>query len=221
MKRNLDIKSTLIVLVAIWLAFVAVSPAGADNAVKLRLLVIATGEAEEDLGLAYIKPVLEEMGVPYDVLNAETHDLTPAALASSPVGAGCKAEDADCVGNYNGFILTDADLVPSFTPSEWDILHDYQKNFGVRQAVLSGWPATYSDVQAPYGIYLDYGLVYSSAGDNYEALWTVAAAYSKEVFEYINRSNPLPVTGFAFAAHPRNDRGGLRDGSIPTLSPFS
>ena len=130
MKKNLDIKGSLIVLVAIWLPFVAASHAGADSAVKLRLLVIATGEAEEDLGLAYIKPVLEEMGVPYDVLNAATHDLTPAVLASSPTGAGCKAENTGCVGNYNGFILTDADLVPSFTPSEWDILHDYQKNFG-------------------------------------------------------------------------------------------
>jgi hypothetical protein len=220
LKKNLDIKSSLIVLVAIWLAFIAVAPGGADNAVKLRLLVIATGDAEEDLGLAYIKPVLEEMGVPYDVLNAATHNLTPAALASSPAGAGCKAENAGCVGNYNGFILTDADLVPSFTPSEWDILHNYQKNFGVRQAVLSGWPATYSDMQAPYGVYLDYGLVFSSAGDNYEALWTVPAAYSKEVFEYVNRSNPLPVTGFAFAAHPRNDRGKLRDGSAPHVEPI-
>ncbi|HTJ55885.1 MAG TPA: hypothetical protein VL380_10805 [Nitrosospira sp.] len=220
MKKNLDIKGSLIVLVAIWLPFVAASHAGADSAVKLRLLVIATGEAEEDLGLAYIKPVLEEMGVPYDVLNAATHDLTPAVLASSPTGAGCKAENAGCVGNYNGFILTDADLVPSFTPSEWDILHDYQKNFGARQAVLSGWPATYSDAQAPYGVYLDYGLVYSSSGDDYEGRWTVPARYSKEVFEYVNRSNPLPVTGFAFAAHPRNDGGRLRDGSVPHVGPI-
>ena len=51
MKKNLDIKSSLIVLVAIWLAFVAVSPAGADNAVKLRLLVIATGEADGRCGI--------------------------------------------------------------------------------------------------------------------------------------------------------------------------
>ena len=77
MKKNLNIKSSLIVLVTIWLTFAVVPPAVADNAVKLRLLVIATGAVAEDLGLAYIKPVLEEMGVPYDVLNAATHDLTP------------------------------------------------------------------------------------------------------------------------------------------------
>ena len=182
--------------------------------------MIATGEVAEDLGLAYIKPVLEEMGVPYDVLNAAAQHLTPAVLASSSTGASCKAEDAGCVGNYNGIILTNADLVPSFTPSEWDMLHEYQKNFGVRQAVLSGWPATYSDAEAPYGVYLDYGLVYSSAGDDYEARWTVSDPYTKEVFEYVNRSNPLPVTGFAFAAHPRNDRGRLRDGSVPHVEPI-
>ena len=174
------------------------------------------------MGLAYIKPVLEEMGVPYDVLNA-------ADAGSDPCGArlfcrpepSCKAENAGCVGNYNGIILTDADLVPSFTPSEWDMLHDYQKNFGVRQAVLSGWPATYSDAQAPYGVYLDYGLVYSSAGDDYEAQWTVPAALSKEVFEYVNRSNPFPVTDFAFAAHPRNDTGRPAGWIVPNVEPFS
>ncbi|SFH60492.1 hypothetical protein SAMN05216299_13220 [Nitrosospira sp. Nsp14] len=220
MKKNLNIKSSLIVVVTIWLTFAVVPPAVADNAVKLRLLVIATGAVAEDLGLAYIKPVLEEMGVPYDVLNAATHDLTPAALASSVAGANCKAEDAGCVGNYNGIILTDADLVPSFTPSEWDILHDYQKNFRVRQAVLSGWPATYSDAEAPYGVYLDYGLVYSSKGDDYEAQWTVPAVYTNEVFEYVNRSNPLTITGFAFATRPRNDPGRLRDGSVPNVEPI-
>ena len=196
------------------------SPAFADNVVKLRILVIATGDMAEDLGLAYIKPVLEEMGVQYHVLNAGIQDLTAAMLASSPAGAACKAADAGCLGNYNGIILTDADLVPSFTPAEWDILHNYQKNFGVRQAVLSGWPATYSDPQPPYGVYLDYGLVYSSSGNDYDAQWTVPAAYAKEVFEYVNRANPLPITDFAFAANPRNDTNSLRDGSVPRVEPL-
>ena len=37
----------------------------------------------EDAGYAYIKPVLDEMGVPYDVLNSATQDLTAAMLAST------------------------------------------------------------------------------------------------------------------------------------------
>ena len=221
MKKHLNMKCPLLVSMTIWLALIVpAAPALADNAVKLRILVISTGDIAEDLGLAYIKPVLEEMGVQYHVLNADTQDLTAAMLASTSAGAACKAEDAGCLGNYNGIILTDADLDPNFTPAEWDILHNYQKNFGVRQAVLSGWPATYSDPQPPYGVYLDYGLVYSSSGNDYDAQWAVPAAYSKEVFEYVNRANPLPITDFAFAANPRNDASGLRDGSVPSVEPL-
>ncbi|SFN72603.1 Agd3-related carbohydrate deacetylase [Nitrosospira briensis] len=220
MKRKLGIKRVLLASAALFVALVAVGPtASADNAVKLRILLITTGEIAEDLGFAYIKPVLDEMGVPYDVLNAQKQDLTLATLASSPAGAICKAEDPGCVGNYNGIILTDADLVPNFTPSEWDLLHDYEKNFGVREAVLSGWPATYSDPKPPHGVYLDYGLVYSTSGSDYDARWTVPAAYSKEIFEYVNKDNPFPITYFAFASNPRNDGNGLRDGSVPYAEP--
>jgi hypothetical protein len=221
MKQNDSIKRMLLPLVAIWLALIATaSPARADNAVRLKILIITTGEIAEDLGYAYIKPVLDEMGVQYDVLNARTRDLTPASLASSSSGVPCKAEDTGCIGNYNGIILTDADLVPNFTPSEWDVLHNYQKNFSVREAVLSGWPATYSDPNPPYRIYLDYGLAYSSSGKSYEARWTVPAAYSKEVFEYVNRKTSFPITDFSFATTPRNDTNGLRDGSVPYVEPI-
>ncbi len=160
------------------------------------------------------------MGVPYDVLNARAQDLTTAMLASSSAGLACKPEDAGCTGNYNGIILTDADLVIDFTPPEWGILHDYEKKFGVREAVLSGWPATYSDPQPPREIYLDYGLVHSSSGNDYEARWAVPAMYSKEVFEYVNKDASLPITYFAFAATPRNDTFGLRDGSVPHVEPI-
>ena len=98
MKRSLGIKRLLLVS-TIWLALAAVAPpAFSDNAVKLRILVITTGEVAEDLGFAYISPVLDEMEVPYDILNAQTQDLTAAMLASSSAGVGCKAEDAGCVG---------------------------------------------------------------------------------------------------------------------------
>jgi hypothetical protein len=219
MKENLSIKRSLLASVIMWLALIVAPPAFADNAVKLRILLITTGDVTADPGYAYMKPVLDEMGVQYDVLDAATQDLTAAMLASS-AGAACRAENAGCVGNYNGIILTDSDLVPGFAPSEWDILHDYQKNFGVRLAVLSGWPGTYWDPEPPYGVYLDYGLVYSSSGNNYDGTWTVPAASSKELFEYVNTANPLPVTDFAFAANPRNDGTGLRDGSVPTVEPL-
>src|SRR4051794_7843971 len=184
MKRNPNIKYSLFFPAAMWATSMIVTvPAFADNAVKLRILLITTGDVAQDLGYAYIKPVLDEMGVPYDVLNAETQDLTAEMLASS-LGGACKAVEAGCTGNYNGIIITDSDLTPSFSPAEWDILHGYEKDFDVREAVLSGWPGTYWDPSPPYGIYLDYGLVLSSSGRIYDGKWTVPAAYSKQVFEY-------------------------------------
>ncbi len=220
MEGDLRIKHLLLLMAICLCTMAAATPAFAGNTVKLKILLITTGDPAEDMGYAYIKPVLDEMGVPYDVLDAGACDLTAAMLASSSTAAACKAEEAGCVGNYNGIILTDSDLVAGFTPSEWDILHDYQKNFGVREAVLSGWPATYADPEFPHGIYLDYGLVYSSSATDYEGRWTVPATYGKEVFEYVNQTNPLSITGFAFAATPRENENKLRDGSIPSVVPL-
>jgi hypothetical protein len=185
----------------------------------LKVLVISTGDETQDLGLSYIKPVLDEIGVPYDVLNATAKDLTADMLASLN-GVACNSLDAGCVGSYNGIILTISDLTPNFTPAEWDILHNYEKDFKVREAVLSGWPATYYDPNAPFGIYLDYGLVFSSSGTSHNTQWSVPANYQKEVYESINQANPLPITDFAFAANPRNDAVGPRDGTIPSVTPL-
>lgn len=207
----------LFIPVALVLAVLGSPVAFADNAVKLKVLVVTTGDITVDGGLAYIKPTLDEMGVPYDVFNSATQSLTAETL--SP--AGCLATATDCVGNYNGIIVTNSDLAGNFTPAEWDILHDYETNFQVREAVLSGWPATYWDPNTPFGIYLDYGLTYSSSPvAPYNSQWTVPAASSKEVFEYVNQANPLPITDFAFAANPRNDAQGPRDGTVPNVTPL-
>jgi hypothetical protein len=224
--KNSSTKWSSLVPVTMCLASMAVAaPAFADNAVKLKVLLITTGDVANDLGFGYIKPVLDEMGVPYDVLNAETTDLTAAMLASSN-GVACTAANAGCVGNYNGVILTSSDLASritlssDLTPAEWDILHNYEKSFSVREAVLSGWPATYWDPNPPFGIYLDYGLVYSATQGPYTGQWTIPTTYTKQVFEYVNTLNPLPITDFAFAANPRNDTTALRDGSIASVIPL-
>ncbi|SDW71990.1 hypothetical protein [Nitrosomonas communis] len=219
MKKNYEKGINLLVSVTMCLALFMVPPAFADNAVNLKVLVISTGDETQDLGFSYIKPVLDEIGVPYDVFNASTQDLTADMLASLN-GVACSSLDAGCVGSYNGIILTISDLTPNFTPAEWDILHNYEKDFKVREAVLSGWPATYSDPNAPFGIYLDYGLVFSSSGASYIGQWSVPATYQKVIFESVNQANLLPITDFAFAAAPRNDTVGPRDGTIPSVMPL-
>ncbi len=219
MKKNYGKGINLLVSVTMWLAIIMAPPAFADNAVNLKVLVISTGDETQDLGLSYIKPVLDEVGVPYDVLNATTQDLTADMLASLN-SVACNSLDAGCVGSYNGIILTISDLTPNFTPAEWDILHNYEKDFKVREAVLSGWPATYSDPNEPFGIYLDYGLVFSSSAASYNTQWSVPAIYQKEVLESVNQANTLPITDFAFAANPRNDAFGPRDGTVPSVMPL-
>ncbi len=47
-----------------------------------------------------------------------------------------------------------------------------------------------------------------------------AGGTRKEVFEYVNLTNPFPITDFAFAANPRNDTTTLRDGSKPNVVPL-
>ena len=49
---------------------------------------------------------------------------------------------------------------------------------------------------------------------------TQQSPYSKEVFEYVNQANSLPVTSFAFTANPRNHADGPRDGSVPRVEPL-
>lgn len=193
----------------------------ADNAVNLKVLVISTGDATQDMGLAYIKPVLDEMGVRYDVMNAATDDLTPEKLASIN-GIACKAIDSGCVGNYNGIILTLSDLTPNFTPGEWVMLHNYEKDFKVREAVLMGWPAKYWD--SNYGVYLDYGLTFSSSGNNFSGQWSIPVTHQTQIFEYINKANPLPITDFAFTTIPSppisETNPGPQDGTIPKVIPL-
>lgn len=220
MRWNLVTKSCRLAALSAWLALIAIAiafPAWADDAVRLRMLVIATGTEVEDAGLAYIRPVLDVIGIPYDILDARRQDLAPAALASLPMGDGCQAEDAGCTGRYNGVILTQAGLVPEFTPAEWDALHRYQKDFGVRAAVLAGRAVTYSDPAPPHGVYLDYGLAHAASRSGLEAQWTIPAAYDHEVFEYVNRAYPLSIAGPAHPAHPRQPPGSLRDGSRPQV----
>lgn len=222
MKKVLNINYCLLAMMTLLITLVG-TPIYADNAVKLKVLVIAIGDETQDPGLAYIKPALDEMGVPYEVMNAVTQDLTSDTLAAVN-GVACGALDNGCVGNFNGIILTDSDLVPEFTPAEWEMLHNYEKDFKVREAVLSGWPAKYWDPNSPFGVYLDYGLTYTFSGNNFNGQWSIPTSFQKEVFEYINKVNFLPVTDFAFAAVPSPPPSelnpGPRDGTVPVVTPL-
>ncbi|THF87394.1 hypothetical protein E7T09_09705 [Deinococcus sp. KSM4-11] len=108
------------------------------NLTALKVLVISSGSG--DFGIATAKAMLQEAGVPYDVLDATVDTLDMGRLI-----------DANGVGRYEGIVLTSSALIyaaggglyPSaLDAGEWDTLFEYERTFGVRQVALYGAPST-------------------------------------------------------------------------------
>lgn len=180
------------------------------NTVDLKVLVISTGTAQEDQGLDLIDDMLDQIGTPYDVFDATKNELTADVLSQGDHG------------NYNGIILTDSFLYytgagnylnSALSLQEWQTLHAYERDFKVREAVISGHPVSGDYYKINYD--LDYGMDATTieAGSSYSAVWNAPAGQS-EVFEYVNTANPLPITDYARAAHPMNT------GSGPAVTPL-
>src|SRR5262245_42320126 len=98
--------------------------------VDLRVLIVAVGDSTVDEGRAVTEQLLGNLGVPFEVLDTSQQDLDPASLASGSHG------------RFNGILLTDAETYlgngeTGFDAAEFQLLHDYERTFGVREAVLS------------------------------------------------------------------------------------
>lgn len=188
------------------LIFLTTAPAFSKD-VSLRVLVIATGTPAEDEALNLISGTLTNIGVHYDVLNTRLDTLTEERLFSGTHG------------NFNGIILTDSQLVffipgvgyqPGLTLAEWQILHNYEQSFGVREVVLGGWPALDASLD------LDYGLQYVSSVDRtnpVNARW-VPPAGGTEIFEYVNPDNALVVNDWSYVTAASGSATG------PTVQPL-
>lgn len=172
--------------------------------VKLKLLVISSGTPEQDSGLDYIDDVLNEMGVPYDVLDASKDTLTQDMLVTNNVG------------NYNGVILTDTYMYylgeghyknSALTLEEWKILHQYERDFDVRESVLAGDPGSGEYYRENYDI--DYGMdpTTSSTGTSFSGQWQDVVGKG-EFYEYVNKENLIAITDFALASTPSGDPKG-------------
>lgn len=165
-------------------------PAG--RSVDLRVLVVAVGDRVNDPGLELMARTLDQVGVPYDVLDSSTTELTDAALATGDRG------------HYNGVILTQADLFTAggsgFTLEEWQRLHQYERDFQVREAVVAGFPATDPSRD------LDYGMGIVGAQPTTNGRW-VAPAGTGGMFEYVNTANTLDIAEYSFWGQPRGGAG--------------
>jgi hypothetical protein len=168
--------------------------------IELRVLIVAVGDVAVDEGRAAAERLLDTLGVPYEVLDSSTEDLTAAFLSDGERG------------RFNGVLLTDSEtFLPDggtgFDAAEFGILHDYERTNGVREAVLSGFPVT----DAALG--LDYGMQDVLAGDSAVGQWQGRAG-GTEIFEYVNTQNPLETEGFAFEGLPGDGSQG------PTVEPL-
>ena len=189
----------------------------AEVSVDLKLLIIGMGPAAtdplhkdgpdttEDPALGYIQRFLEQAGVPYDVLDASAESLTSADLMVSASH-----------GRYNGIILTDTTVGGHFDSSEWAALHSYERDFQVREAVLSGWPAySWSPTCNVLGFLncdYDYGMVDNSWASNVNPANTstilpIQAKWNEvdPQFAFVNKLSEWTITDFAWYATPRND----------------
>jgi hypothetical protein len=161
---------------------------------ELRVLVVATGSVEDDAGRALMEGVLTNMGVPFDVLDSQTEELSEERLYVS----------ADR-GRYNGIILTESETAANgttgFDAAEFALLHEYERTFGVHESILSGFPATNT------ALGLDYGMAEVTEIADSDGRWAGGAG-GPDIFEYVNLENVLPIEDFSFAATPRDDGEG-------------
>ena len=114
------------------------------NVVALKVLILSAGTADSSLPAA--KSMLDQAGVPYDVVNpAVAGNFTSSTLVA-----------ADGSGNYQGVLLTTGNLAYEASPGNWqsgldwagwNLLWQYESDYHVRQLALytypSSWPEDY------------------------------------------------------------------------------
>ena len=184
-------RSVAVLLVCAALLASVLVPASAASAqsdartVDLRVLLLTSG-ADNDPGRDLIAETMEALSIPFDVVDTTATELTEDMLF-----------DGDH-GFYNGVILTDAELfVPpdtsGFTDPEWRILQEYERTFGVAEAVVSGSPSEVSRE-------LEYGLAEVRAEPSVTGRWVGPAGTS--MFTYLRTDRPFEVTSFTIVTEP-------------------
>jgi hypothetical protein len=163
-------------------AALPVLPTGeAPRTIQMKFLVVSADGTEPVFGA--IKAVLNQIGVPYDVVIAKNGSFNAQTLS-----------DGKGAGNYQGIVLTTGNLgylAPSgnyesaFTPEQWQALWNYEAAYKVRQATLYTFPGGFPDT---YGLTLQAGA--DTTATPIKASLTTAG---QGVFNYLNAANPLKI----------------------------
>ncbi|MET7803702.1 hypothetical protein [Micromonospora chersina] len=176
----------------------SVAPDGAATAaatgkVALRALVVAVDE--NDFGLPTWKSTLDRVGAAYDVLLTRNAPLAAETLVRP-----------DGVGRYGAVLLTNSSLlyaenggyVSGLTADEWNLLWAYERDYGVRQAVLYGSHGTWPE---------DYCLGAVSEGAvGATPLKTTLTTAGAGIFDYLKPSAQVPVVeSYVYRTAVRSD----------------
>ena len=121
----------------------------ATNRVELQLLVVSA--TDDDPSLAALEALLKQLGTPFEVLIAKDEPLTAETLVA-----------ADGTGRFQGVLLATNSLafnnngiwMSAFDADEWNLLWQYERDYGVRQVALYAYPGTFPE---------DYGLRFKRA----------------------------------------------------------
>lgn len=179
--------AALVALVALMVPMVADRGVPAASAtmvsVDLRVLVISADGTETDH--AALTSSLDRLGVPHDVLIARDHPMSGAGLAAM-------LSDGAGHGRYQGIMLTTGDLTyesagvwqSAFSTEQWDALHAYQAEFGVRSVT------SFTFADGAYGF--DYVGSQNTLTHPVDARLTPAGA---AVFPYVNSADPIRLSG--------------------------
>ena len=169
---------------ALTLALIAPAQALAETpkSIEMKLLLISADGKEP--AFAAMKSVLEQVGVPHDVLIASQTPLT-AQMLSDGAGAGRYQGIMLATGNL-GYETPSGDYVSAFSAPQWQALWNYERDFRVRQATLYTYPGGDPDT---------YGLNYHSGLDTTTAPQQAkVTAAGKAVFSYLNTANPVTIS---------------------------
>jgi hypothetical protein len=156
--------------------------------VELRVLILEHGANADTAAADQVRQTLDVIGIPYDTFDVSSESLTRNRLRDGERG------------RYNGIVLADAELqdgtgASGLDPGEWQVLQGYARDFGVRQAVLSGFPGTEVDAY-------DYGMAGADLVEGATGSWT---ATGSELFASVATDEPLMVDGPALVATVRAD----------------
>jgi len=151
--------------------------------VGMKLLIISAEGGDADPNLAGITYFAKEIGVPYDVLIAKNTALTTAQLI-----------DASGDGKYQGIILSEKALVfnnngvfeSAFDSTEWNLLWQYMREFGVRQVAMSGFPGASPE---------DYGLRNVTGQETADTVTARITSQGANIFESLKSDADVPITG--------------------------